>query len=148
MSPDGDNIIENLETTITETVSTICKKVLFFCETKLQSTIMTILHYLVFIVGIYYFYFVAKPKSLYKKVFFIFCLMAYLAFLLFDKCLCSSVEYKLHKGRNFIQEFMGSNFGDGEVGKTVSKSNLLMISLFIGLSLDYDYRICGNNKRN
>lgn len=147
MSPDGDNIIENLETTITETASTICKQVLFFCETKLQSTIITILHYLVFIVGIYYFYFVAKPKSLYKKIFFLFCLMAYLAFLLFDKCLCSSVEYKLHNSRNFIQEFMGSKFGDGEVGKTVSKSNLLMISLFIGLSLVYDYRICGNSKR-
>lgn len=143
MSSNGDNIIENLETIITETASTLCKNVLFFCETKLQSTIITILHYLVFIVGIYYFYFVAKPKSLYKKVFFLFCLMAYLAYLLFDKCLCSSIEYKLHNGRNFIQEFMGSNFGDGEVGKTVSKSNLLMISLFLGLSLAYDYRICG-----
>ena len=44
---------------------------------------------------------------------------------------------------------MGSKFGDGEVGKTVSKSNLLMICLFIGLSLVYDYRICGkgNNRR-
>jgi hypothetical protein len=147
MSLQDGNIIESLEVNITELASSICKNMLFFCETKIQSTIITILHYLIFIIGIYYFYFVAKPKSLYKKIFFIFCLMAYIAFLLFDKCLCSSIEYKLHNGRNFIQEFMGSNFGDGEVGKTVSKSNLLMISLFIGLSLLYDYRICNTNNR-
>ncbi len=142
-----ENLIESLETTITEGVAELFRKLLFFCETKLQSTIITIIHYLVFIIGIYYFYFVAKPKSLYKKIFFIFCLMAFIAFLLFDKCLCSSVEYNLHNGRNFIQDFMGSNFGDGELGKTVSKSNLLMITLFIGLSLIYDYRICTRNFR-
>jgi len=142
-----DSVIEKLEKTITDKISEVCKQILFFCETKLQSTIITVIHYLIFIIGIYYFYFVAKPKSLYKKVFFLFCLFAFISFLIFDKCLCSSIEYKLHNDKNFIQEFMGANFGDGELGKTVSKSNLLMISLFLGLSLIYDYRICNNIRK-
>jgi hypothetical protein len=137
-----DYNVDNLEKNITGLIAEICKHLLFFCDMKVQSTIITILHYVIFIVGIYIFYFVAKPKGLYKKVFFIFCLLAFISYLIFDKCLCSSIEYQLYSGRNFIQEFMGSNFGDGEVGKTVSKSNLLMISLFLGLSLAYDYRIC------
>jgi hypothetical protein len=143
---ESDTLVQTIETRITETSANICKKALFFFDSKLQSTIITILHYALFIVGIYYFYFVAKPKSLFKKIFFIFCLLAYISYLTFDKCLCSSIEKSLHSDRNFIQEIMGSNFGDGEVGKTVSKSNLLMISLFLGLSLAYDYRIFNKRK--
>jgi hypothetical protein len=36
---------------------------------------------------------------------------------------------------------MNGKFGDGEEGKAVSKSNLLMITLFLGLSLLYDIRM-------
>jgi hypothetical protein len=37
---------------------------------------------------------------------------------------------------------MSDGFGDGETGKTVSKSNLLMMTTFLGLSVLYDYRVC------
>lgn len=140
-------IITDLEITekiITEIIATGIQNLLFFISDQLQSTLVTIFHYLIFIIGIYYFYFVAKPRSLSKKIFFIFAVLAYISYLLFDKCICSSIEYQLYPDRNFIQRFMNGKFGDGEVGKTVSKSNLLMISLFLGLSLAYDYRLFKN----
>lgn len=133
--------LELIERMITEFAASGVQKLLFFISSEIQSTIVTILHYLVFIGGIYYFYFIAKPHSLSKKIFFLFAVFAYISYLLFDKCLCSSVEYKLHSDRNFIQKFMNGNFGDGDEGKLVSKSNLLMISIFLGLSLAYDYRM-------
>jgi hypothetical protein len=138
--------LELIEIMITEFIANGIKNLLFFISSELQSILVTIFHYLIFIVGIFYFYFIAKPKSLSKKIFFLFALLAYISYLIFDKCLCSSVEYKLYSDRNFIQSFMNGRFGDGEEGKTVSKSNLLMISIFLGLSLLYDYRIFKNKK--
>ena len=131
----------NLEIIITENISKFIKYFLFFLTEELQSTCVTILHYLIFIIGIYYFYFVAKPGSLFKRLFFIFCLLAYISYLTFDKCLCTSIEYCIYKDANIIQQIMNGGFGEGEEGKAVSKSNLLMITIFLGLSLLYDRRI-------
>jgi hypothetical protein len=136
------NAIEQFEQMITDFLWRICRTVLCFCEPYIQSIILTIIHYVIFIVGIYVFYFIAKPRSTYKKIFFIFTLASYLAYLLFDKCIFSSIEHKIYRPNNPIQNMMNGNFGDGEIGKTVSKSNLFMITLFTGLSLIYDYRIC------
>lgn len=133
--------LELMERMITESVANGIKKILFFMPSILQSTLVTILHYFIFIAGIFYFYFIAKPYSLTKKLFFIFAVLAYISYLIFDKCLCSAVEYNIHSDRNLIQQFMNGRFGDGEEGKTVSKSNLLMISIFLGLSLAYDYKM-------
>jgi hypothetical protein len=133
--------MEELEKKITDIFAFFVGKLLFFLRDDFKSVVMTLLHYIFFIVGIYTFYFVVKPGSPYKILFFLLSLLAYILFLTFDKCLCSSIEYALHNDRNLIQHFMNDNFGDGEEGKTVSKSVLLMITLFLGLSILYDYRI-------
>jgi hypothetical protein len=140
--------IEDVEKMLTEFLTQLAKLVLFFCSPKLQSTIVTVIHYIIFIIGIYLFYFVVKPRSTYKIFFLLFAILSYIGYLAFDKCICSSVEYALYDDVNFIQCFMKDKFGDGEEGKTVSKSNLFMISLFLGLSVLYDYRgifnkVCG-----
>ena len=132
--------IEEFEKMLTEFLTKIAKLTLFFCSPKLQSTIVTVIHYAVFIIGIYLFYFVVKPRSIYKILFLLFAILSYIGYLVFDKCICSSVEYAIYDDVNFIQSFMKDKFGEGEEGKTVSKSNLFMISLFLGISILYDYR--------
>ncbi len=133
-------IIQQFETLLTGFLTELAKLILFFLDPKMQSTIVTIIHYAVFIIGIFIFYFVVKPRSIYKIFFLIFAILAYIGYLAFDKCICSSVEYSLYNDVNFIQCFMRNKFGEGEEGKTVSKSNLFMISLFLGISVVYDYR--------
>lgn len=133
-------IINEFEIMLTDFLTLISKTFLFFMTPKMQSTVVTIVHYAVFIIGIYLFYFVVKPRSTYKILFLVFAILAYIGYLVFDKCICSSVEYSLYDGTNFIQDFMKQKFGEGEEGKTVSKSNLFMITLFLGLSVLYDYR--------
>ena len=85
--------IDKLEKDITDSIVKIFKTLLFFCNCEMQSTIITAVHYLLFVIGIYLFYFVVKPKSIFKIIFLVFVCLAYIGYILFNKCVFSSAEY-------------------------------------------------------
>ncbi len=137
--------LDKLEKILTDNIANFFKCLLCYCDNELQSIIVTIFHYLIFIIGIYIFYFVVKPKSPYKIIFLIFILCALLSYHLFDKCILSSVEYKIYNKRTFLQEILYARNKIKELDVLIiqveSKTFLASASLFLLLSILYDYRI-------
>lgn len=137
--------LDILEKTITDSIVNIFKTILFFCDCEMQSTIITAFHYLIFVIGVYIFYFVVKPKSYYKIIFLIFVCIALTAYIVFNKCVFSSAEYCIYEGKNYLQKIFDSRSEDSEteilLNKTITKAFLSAMILFLFLSIVYDYRM-------
>jgi hypothetical protein len=137
--------LEHLEKSITDSIVIFFKTILFFCNSEMQSTIITATHYLIFVIGIYIFYFVCKPKSIFKIIFLIFVCLALFAYIIFNKCVFSSAEYCIYEGKNYLQKIFDSRSEDSEteilLNKTITKSFLSAMILFLILSIVYDYRM-------
>lgn len=137
--------IDNIERILTDNIAKLFKTLLCFCNCELQSVIVTILHYLIFIIGIFIFYFIAKPKSKFKIVFLIFVLCALISYHLFNKCILSSVEYTIYNKKTFLQEILYSRNKNKEldvlINQIESKTFLAAMSLFLFLSILQDYKL-------
>jgi hypothetical protein len=133
--------LENIEEKITDIFTTIFKTLLFFLNGSNQSLVVSSLHYLIFIIGFYYFFVLSKPGDIYRFFFFIFVAFGAISYFIFNKCLFTSIELKLSKEKNLIQKTMDTYFGKEIEGNMTSKVILSLGSLVMGIILLNDYRI-------
>ena len=64
--------LEKIEEKITDFWTDLFKSLLFFLNQNQQALIVSFIHYAVFVVGFYYFFFQSKPGDIYRIIFFIF----------------------------------------------------------------------------
>lgn len=132
--------LEKIEEKITDFWTDLFKSVLFFLNQNQQSIIVSFIHYAVFVVGFYYFFFQSKPGDLYRIVFFIFVVLGALSYFIFNKCFFTSIELNLSNNeKNPIQEIMDKYFGKEIEGNITSKIILSASSIIIGVVLLKDY---------
>jgi hypothetical protein len=129
-----------IEEKITDFWTDLFRSVLFFLNQHQQSIIVSFIHYAVFVIGFYYFFFQSKPRDLYRIVFFIFVALGALSYFIFNKCFFTSIELNLSNNeKNPIQEMMDGYFGKEIEGNTTSKVILSASSIIIGITLLKDY---------
>jgi hypothetical protein len=105
-----------------------------------QALIVSFIHYAVFVVGFYYFFFQSKPGDIYRIVFFIFVVLGALSYFIFNKCFFTSIELNLSNNeKNPIQQIMDKYFGQEIEGNITSKIILSASSIVIGIVLLKDY---------
>jgi len=141
--------LEKIEEKITDFWTDFFKSLLFFLNQNQQSIIVSFIHYAVFIVGFYYFFFQSKPGDIYRIVFFIFVVLGALSYFIFNKCFFTSIELNLSNNeKNPIQQLMDNYFGKEIEGNITSKVILSASSIAIGLTLlkDYGYLKWGSNR--
>jgi hypothetical protein len=141
--------LEKIEEKITDFWTDFFKSLLFFLNQNQQSIIVSFIHYAVFIVGFYYFFFQSKPGDIYRIVFFIFVVLGALSYFTFNKCFFTSIELNLSNNeKNPIQQLMDNYFGKEIEGNITSKVILSASSIVIGLTLlkDYGYLKWGSNR--
>jgi hypothetical protein len=141
--------LEKIEEKITDFWTDFFKSLLFFLNQNQQSIIVSFIHYAVFIVGFYYFFFQSKPGDIYRIVFFIFVVLGALSYFIFNKCFFTSIELNLSNNeKNPIQQLMDNYFGKEIEGNITSKVILSASSIVIGLTLlkDYGYLNWGSNR--
>jgi hypothetical protein len=131
----------SLEKNITEFFVNFCKQGLFFLSDNHQSLVISLIHYALFIVGFYYFFFYSKPGDYFRIFFFIFTLLGAIGYFTFNKCILTSVERSLSKEKNQIQKIIDRFFGEEIEGNITSKFVLLVGSIVTGIVLlrDYNY---------
>lgn len=115
------------------------QSIFFFLEDIHQSLIVSFLHYAIFIVGLYVFLFIAKPKGIYRLMFFMFVLMSLLFYLVFNKCILTHIELQLSDKKNAIQQTIETFFGSQIEGNKSSKTTLSVLSVLVGFFLVRDY---------
>jgi hypothetical protein len=135
-----NSILENIEKDITEFWTNIFKSILFFLDNKHKSLIISIIHYLIFIAGFYYF-FKSKSGDIFRLIFFIFILLAMLSYFIFNKCFFTTIELNLSNEKNIIQEIMNKYFGKQTEGNITSKIVLTIGTIITGFILLFDYNI-------
>lgn len=141
--------LEKIEEKITDFWTDFFKSLLFFLNQNQQSIIVSFIHYAVFIVGFYYFFFQSKPGDIYRIVFFIFVVLGALSYFIFNKCFFTSIELNLSNNeKNPIQQLMDNYFGKEIEGNITSKVILSASSIVIGLTLlkDYGYLKWGSSR--
>ena len=134
---DGELI--TVEEKITEFWTSIFQSLLFFLNNNHQSLFVSVIHYIVFIFGFYYFLFHSKPKDIYRVIFFIFVVLGALSYFIFNKCFFTSIELKLCQDKNIIQKCMDNYFGEATEGNITSKIILSALAIITGLILLKDY---------
>ncbi len=112
-----------------------------FLRAPNQSFLVSFLHYIIFAVGLYYFFYRTNSKGMYRTIFFLFVLFSFLCYLVFDKCLLTHIELGISKEQNMIQRTMETFFGSQMEGNTSSRVVLGAMTLGTGLVLAKDYGI-------
>jgi hypothetical protein len=130
-----------IEEKITDFWTRFFKVILFFLNKNQQSTFISFIHYIVFIVGFYIFFFKSEPGSIFKLIFFIFVSLGALSYFIFNKCFFTSIELSLSSEKNPIQKFIDNYFGKEIEGNITSKIVLTVASLITGYVLLNDYGI-------
>ncbi len=136
-----NNNLSNIEQKITEFWTNIFRQLLFFLNDNHKSTCVSFIHYIIFIAGFVYFFFISKPKDIFRIIFFIFLVLSALSYFTFNKCFFTSIELSLSPERNFIQRFICKYFGREIEGNITSKIVLSVSSLIIGVILLNNYEI-------
>jgi hypothetical protein len=132
--------LEMIEEKITDFWTDLFKSLLFFLNQNQQALIVSFIHYAVFVVGFYYFFFQSKPGDIYRIVFFIFVVLGALSYFIFNKCFFTSIELNLSNNeKNPIQQIMDKYFGQEIEGNITSKIILSASSIVIGIVLLKDY---------
>jgi len=133
--------LDRLEERITDLGTRFFRDSLFFLSKTQQSVFVSFIHYVIFIVGFYYFFFISKPHSLFRILFFVVVTLGALSYFLFHKCFFTSIELSLSEKKNFIQNFIDKYFGKETEDNITSKIVLSIGSLIIGIILLKDYGI-------
>ena len=128
-----------VEKACTTFFATSIRTTCFFLTGEQQSCLMTFLHYFIFAIGFYYFFFHSKPGDIGRVLFFIFVLFAALLYYILNKCIFTSVERLLSDKQNLIQNAMCAYFGESVEGNVSSKRFLTGASIVLGGILCYDY---------
>jgi hypothetical protein len=133
-------ILEKLETNVLDFWTELLQSVLFFLNRHQQSIIVSFIHYTVFIVGFYFFFFQSNPKSIFRIIFFLFVALGALSYFIFNKCFFTSIELNLSNNeKNPIQAIMDKYFGQEIEGNITSKVVLSASTVITGLTLLKDY---------
>ena len=117
------------------------KGVFFFLAAPYQSLMVSLFHYAIFILGLYYFIYRAKSHGTYRPFFFAFVLFSLICYLLLNKCLLTQIELGISKEKNAIQETVEGFFGAQTEGNVSSKVVLSLLTVVTGLFLINDYGI-------
>lgn len=133
--------MNTIENSITDFFTDLFKTILFFLEETQQSLCVSILHYIIFIIGFYYFFFYSKPGDISRILFLIFMILATLSYYCFNKCLAIVVENNLSNHKNAIQSFMDKCFGEDCEGNVYSKGFLLSSTILLSIIVAHDYNI-------
>ena len=137
-------ILDKIETNVTGFWTELFKSVLFFLNQHQQSIIVSFIHYTVFIVGFYFFFFQSKPKDIFRIIFFLFVALGALSYFIFNKCFFTSIELNLSNNeKNPIQTLMDNYFGCEIEGNMTSKIVLSASTIITGLTLLKDYGYIG-----
>jgi hypothetical protein len=115
--------------------------IFFFLRAPHQSFLVSFVHYIIFIAGLYYFFYQATSKSTYRTVFFLFVLFSFMCYLVFNKCLLTYIELGISNEKNMIQRTIETFSGASIEGNTSSKVILGSMTLVTGLVLAKDYGI-------
>jgi hypothetical protein len=130
-----------IEKKITEFWTNIFRQLLFFLNDNNKSSCVSFIHYIIFIAGFAYFFFISNPRDIFRIFFFIFLVLSALSYFIFNKCFFTCIELSLSPERNFIQRFICKYFGKEIEGNITSKIVLSFSSLIIGLIILNDYEI-------
>jgi hypothetical protein len=129
----------SLEETITEFFTNCCKRVLFFLEPNHQSLVISVFHYIIFIIGFYYFFFHSNARDYFRIFFFIFILSGLISYFTINRCILTSIELKLSKEKNLIQKTIDNFFGKEIEGNITSKIVFVVGTIILGYCLLNDY---------
>ena len=132
-------MLSELEQTITEFFTGCCRKGLFFLEPNHQSLAISAFHYIIFIVGFYYFFFHSNPRDYFRIIFFSFILLGLLSYFTINRCILTSIELKLSKDKNLIQKTIDKFFGEETEGNITSKIVFVFGTIVLGYILLKDY---------
>lgn len=128
-----------LERRITEFWTLFFKKTLFFLKDSNQSLFVSFIHYFIFILGFFYFFFYSMPGDIFRLFFFLIVFTGAISYFTFNKCFITSIELSLYGKKNKIQNFIDKYFGKEIEGNITSKLVLSLSSLIIGLILMKDF---------
>jgi hypothetical protein len=131
--------LKEIEEDITDFCTKIINYSLFFLTNSQKSLSVSILHYIIFIIGFYYFFFESNPGDIFRVLFFIFITTGALSYFIFNRCILTSIELKLSKNKNFIQKTIDKYFGSQTEGNITSKIILTVSVIIIGFILLKDY---------
>ena len=132
--------LDKIEKKITDVSTSIFSNLLFFLDNNQKSFCVSLLHYSIFLIGFYYFFFQSKSGDLYRLLFFIFVLLGAISYFIFNKCFFTSIELKLSPDKNNIQKLMDNYFGKEIEGNFTSKIVLGVGSIILGIILLKDYK--------
>lgn len=133
--------LNQIEERITEFWTEIFRSLLFFLSKNQQSIFVSFIHYIIFIIGFYYFFFKSQPGSIFRILFFIFVVLGALSYFIFNRCFLTSIELNLSDEKNSIQKLMDKYFGKEIEGNITSKIVLSVGVIITGLVLLKDYGI-------
>lgn len=133
--------LDKIEEKITDFWTNIFQSLLFFLNKNQQSIFVSFIHYIIFIVGFYYFFFKSQAGDIYRIVFFIFVVLGALSYFIFNRCFFTSIELNLCNEKNSIQKLMDKYFGKEIEGNITSKIVLSVGVLITGFVLLKDYGI-------
>jgi hypothetical protein len=137
-------ILDIIESGVTDFWTELFKSVLFFLNQHQQSIIVSFIHYTVFIIGFYFFFFQSNPKDIFRIIFFLFVALGALSYFIFNKCFFTSIELNLSNNeKNPIQAIMDNYFGCEIEGNMTSKIVLSASTVVTGLTLLKDYGYIG-----
>jgi flagellar biosynthesis protein FlhB len=133
------NSLDIIEKKITDFWTDFFRRILFFLKDDHQSLFVSFLHYIVFILGLIYFFFYSHAGDLYRILFFCFALLGALSYFIFNRCIFTSIEINLSDKKNNIQKVIDKYFGKEIEGNITSKFVLSLFSIITGISLLKDY---------
>ncbi len=133
------NIVKNIEDMITDFWVKFFTILLWFLDKKYQSLCVSVIHYMIFIIGMYMFFFIYMPGSIYRYLFFTSVVLSTIAYFVFNSCILTSIELKISGEKNIIQNFIGNRIGHSIEGNVISKLILVSITLITGSTLLKDY---------
>lgn len=128
----------SIDEQITNILTHICRILLFFLHPQHQSLIVSIVHYSVFIIGFYYFFFHTVPGDKFRIIFFGLVVISAASYFLTNRCFMTTIERKLSQEKNAIQKFIDKYFGEEIEGNPTSKIVLSAGTLIIGAILLVD----------
>jgi hypothetical protein len=131
--------LEKIEEKITDFWTGFFKSTLFFLSKNQQSIFVSFIHYIIFIIGFYYFFFKSQPGSIFRVIFFIFVVLGALSYFIFNRCFFTSIELSLSDEKNSIQKLVDRYFGKEIEGNITSKIVLSVGVIITGLVLLKDY---------
>jgi len=131
--------LDVFEEKTTEVLTAFFKNILFFLNGSQQSLFVSAIHYIIFILGFYFFIFDSTPGGPFRLLFFIIVAISALSYFLFNRCFFTSIELSLSDDKNAIQKIIDKYFGKEIEGNITSKIVLTIGTIITGLVLLKDY---------